>query len=132
MKKCRICDRTDVTFSVYPLTNGRKFYAECDTCRAVRATETKTCSLCDKTLPLKDFYVKGGSSDGRLQACCKVCYNKRKRTHAALKKGIAVPLKEGAIKNNPFMWRTYEQPVPMKLGKWDHQARLSYAHQSNL
>lgn len=114
MKPCRTCERTDVVFSNMPGSNANRFYTECDTCRELKMTTKKTCTICAESLPVRDFYVKGGSSGSVLQACCKVCYNARKREHAAIKNGI-VTHAPGVVTDNPFLFRTFVQPVRREL-----------------
>ena len=76
----------------------------------------KTCSKCGCEKPNKDFNFKPGTADGK-HSQCQECRNADRRAQREAKK-VVVPMLTGT---NPFDWRNYQQPMPMKASKWEQE-----------
>ena len=75
----------------------------------------KTCSKCGASKPNADYKRADLTRD---YTDCRACRHERRLELAKAK--LALPVRNGT---SPFDWRNYQQPVPMKAGKWEQEPR---------
>lgn len=86
----------------------------------------KRCSQCNRLLTEDNFH-KRSDMPWLHRADCKACYNATRAKKRAEKKAALLPNPVDVVTDNPFHWRTFVQPVPMKAGKWEQPPRPDQA-----